>query len=183
MGEPKHRLKINLSDLAEGFEHHDMEMIYYLDLETSEVLMTTDEGRRLMERIRETCRNEETKQIDWPKAIAEYDIHDWQQEELETLDRIEAGLGNRYIEIPQEESRVGYNDMEDFIATVTNPYLQARLEKAINDRSPFRHFKDALLSYPKERERWFAFQNERREGRIREWLEEEEIELIEEDED
>ena len=43
-------------------------------------------------------------------------------------------------------------------------------------RGAFRHFKDVLLDYPDERERWFKFKNARVRERILEWLESEGVE-------
>jgi hypothetical protein len=38
-------------------------------------------------------------------------------------------------------------------------------------RGAFRYFKDVLLDYPAERERWFQFKRERLQQRILDWLE------------
>ena len=65
--------------------------------------------------------------------------------------------------------------MAEFAATVGNAHLRDLLEVALNGRGAFRRFKDVLLDYPAERERWFAF----RDGQVRaaasEWLAENEI--------
>jgi len=61
--------------------------------------------------------------------------------------------------------------MEDFIATVEDEHLAELLEVAINGRGAFRRFKDVLLRYPEERERWFRFKDERMQERACEWLE------------
>lgn len=50
---------------------------------------------------------------------------------------------------------------EDFNATVRNPRLQEKLERAISGRGAFQYFKDVLLDDPAERERWFRFKDER----------------------
>lgn len=41
---------------------------------------------------------------------------------------------------------------------------------AINGKGAFRRFKDVLLRYPEERERWFRFKDERMQERALEWL-------------
>jgi hypothetical protein len=61
--------------------------------------------------------------------------------------------------------------MEAFIAVVRSPRLQERLERAISGRGAFRYFKDVLLDYPTERERWFRFKQERLQRRMLDWLE------------
>lgn len=51
---------------------------------------------------------------------------------------------------------------------------------AINGSGAFRRFKDVLLYYPEERERWFRFKDERMEQRALECLDEIGISPIEE---
>jgi hypothetical protein len=87
---------------------------------------------------------------------------------------------DRYEQIPRAESHEGYEDMEDFIATVKDVHLAELLELAINGRGAFRRFKDILLRYPEERERWFRFKGERIEERAREWLDDIGVTLAEE---
>lgn len=58
--------------------------------------------------------------------------------------------------------------------------LANRLERAISGRGAFRYFKDVLLDHPRERERWFAFTDQRLRERVLEWLADEEIEIVEE---
>lgn len=99
-----------------------------------------------------------------------------EKEELD--DKVDEGLGERYIKIPNAESYEGYQDMEDFIETVKEMKLKEKLYNSITRKGAFRRFKDVLNSYPKERERWFKFKDEKVMERINEWLEEEGIEII-----
>ena len=94
-------------------------------------------------------------------------------------DRIEED-SDRYEPVPKAESYEGYQDMVDFIATVDNERLAELLEVAINGKGAFRLFKDMLLNYPEERERWFKFKDERMEERAMEWLDDIEVTLSEE---
>lgn len=68
--------------------------------------------------------------------------------------------------------------MADFTNGLTNKELQDKLAIALNGRGCFRRFKDVLLDYPEERESWFAFEEKRRRERFEEWLEDEEIEIV-----
>jgi len=86
----------------------------------------------------------------------------------------------RYERIPTVESHEGYQDMVDFIVTVDNEHLAELLEVAINGKGAFRRFKDVLLNYPEESERWFKFKDERMEERALEWLDDIEVTLSEE---
>jgi len=99
-----------------------------------------------------------------------------EKEELD--DKVEEGFGERYITITNAESYEGYQDMEDFIETVKEVKLEEKLYNAMARKGAFRRFKDVLIFYPKERERWFKFKNEKIMEHVNEWLEEEGIEII-----
>jgi hypothetical protein len=94
-------------------------------------------------------------------------------------DRIEEDF-KRYERIPKAESHQGYQDMVDFIGTVDNERLADLLEVAINGKGAFRRFKDVLLNYPEERERWFQFKDEKTEERALQWLDDIDVALSEE---
>jgi len=116
--------------------------------------------------------------LDWERVFQEEGLHDWQKDNLQQIDLIETGHGSRFITIPPESSHLGFEDMLEFIQTVRNPRLQDRLEDAISGRSAFRRFKDVLLNYPDERERWFKFKRERIGQRMQAWLEEKGISIM-----
>jgi len=102
-----------------------------------------------------------------------------EDEGIEIENRIEEEY-ERYELIPQTESYEAYRDMEDFIATINDEHLVDLLEVAIQGKGAFRRFKDVLLNYPDEEEKWFLFQDDRIEERAREWLNEIGVTLIEE---
>ena len=87
---------------------------------------------------------------------------------------------DRYERIPEAESHEGYEDMVEFIATVKDERLVELLEVAINGKGAFRRFKDMLLNYPEERERWFQFKDNRIQEWALEWLGDIDVSLIEE---
>ena len=87
---------------------------------------------------------------------------------------------DRYEPIPKAESFERYRDMQAFIATVEDDHLSELLEVAINGKGAFRRFKDVLLNYPEERERWFQFKDNRMEERVLEWLDDIDVTLVEE---
>ena len=100
-------------------------------------------------------------------------------EVIDIKNRIEEEY-ERFEQIPQVKSYEGYRDMEDFIATIDNNRLVDLLEVAIQGKGAFRRFKDVLLNYPDEEEKWFQFQDSRIEERALEWLDEIGVTLIEE---
>jgi hypothetical protein len=70
--------------------------------------------------------------------------------------------------------------MQAFITTVEDDHLSELLEVAINGKGAFRRFKDVLLNYPEERERWFQFKDDRMKERALEWLDDIDVTLVEE---
>jgi hypothetical protein len=80
-----------------------------------------------------------------------------------------ASDGN-YLRIDPVSSREQYRWMERFIPMVDSPELRAKLTQAIDGKGAFRRFKDVLMSYAPERERWFAFRSERLRTFMEAWL-------------
>ncbi len=80
-----------------------------------------------------------------------------------------ASDGN-YLRIDPVSSREQYRWMERFIPMVEDPALRTKLTQAIDGKGAFRRFKDVLMSYGTERERWFAFRSERLRTFMEAWL-------------
>ncbi|UQA60956.1 UPF0158 family protein [Polyangium aurulentum] len=75
-----------------------------------------------------------------------------------------------YLRIDPVSSREQYRWMERFIPMVEDLELQAKLTQAIDGKGAFRRFKDVLMSYGPERERWFSFRSERLRIFMEAWL-------------
>lgn len=75
-----------------------------------------------------------------------------------------------YMRIDPVSSREQYRWMERFIPMVEDPDLRDRLTSAIDGKGAFRRFKDVLMSFGPERERWFAFRSERLRVFMEAWL-------------
>lgn len=75
-----------------------------------------------------------------------------------------------YLRIDPVSSREQYRWMERYIPMVEQPELQSKLAQAIDGKGAFRRFKDVLMSYASERERWFAFRSERLRIFMEAWL-------------
>jgi hypothetical protein len=76
----------------------------------------------------------------------------------------------RYVKIDPASSREQYRWMERFVASVQEPQLRERLLIAIDGKGAFRRFKDVLLSYPSERERWFNYRANLLHFHINQWF-------------
>jgi hypothetical protein len=81
--------------------------------------------------------------------------------------------GEHCVRIEPAASREQYKWMERFVAGVTDEALRERLVIAIDGKGAFRRFKDVLLNYPTERERWFTYRAELLHWGIQKWMEKE----------
>lgn len=75
-----------------------------------------------------------------------------------------------YLRIDPVSSREQYRWMERFIPMVDDAELRAKLAQAIDGKGAFRRFKDVLMTYNADRERWFAFRSERLRTFMEAWL-------------
>jgi Uncharacterised protein family (UPF0158) len=80
------------------------------------------------------------------------------------------GEEERWLNFDSLGSRAGFRDMEEFLETVADQRLAARLDRALGGRGAFRRFKDELADAPDELVRFFRFTDDRRRGRARQWL-------------
>ena len=164
------KLQIDLDELAFVFHSSEPMIESYLDLQDGRIIMVKIDTRYQLDQIYDEYSLDTAEELDLPLILDRLDISDWERQELLEADEVEAGLDERYIRIPKAVSRQEYQDIEEFIETVQDPRLKEHLEQAISGREAFRGFKDVLLSYPEEQERWFAFQNGRQRQRVLEWL-------------
>lgn len=89
-------------------------------------------------------------------------------------DQIADNIRN-YLRVEPASSREQYRWMEKFVGSVADEPLRERLMMSIDGKGAFRRFKDVLLGYPKERERWFAYRAELLHWHIQNWLESQDI--------
>jgi len=117
---------------------------------------------------------------------------EWQESEIAAARRVLRASGDllepgeeadqisepgRYVPIPRIESGEAYETMADFAETVRNAHLRELLDIALRGKGAFRRFKDVLLNYPEERERWFRFENQREREMIEAWAREQGVEI------
>lgn len=93
-----------------------------------------------------------------------------------TLNRQQVSENIRnYLRVEPASSREQYRWMEKFVGSVTDEPLRERLIISIDGKGAFRRFKDVLLAYPAERERWFSYRAELLHWHIQTWLEQHDI--------
>lgn len=78
---------------------------------------------------------------------------------------------DRWLFIEPIESSEALRIMEDFVDQCGDDRLARALGQALQQRKPFRRFKDALATYPAQREAWFAFERQAMESIARRWRE------------
>jgi hypothetical protein len=80
-----------------------------------------------------------------------------------------------FLRVEPASSREQYRWMEKFVGSVVDEALRERLIISIDGKGAFRRFKDVLLAYPAERERWFSYRADLLHWHIQNWLESHEI--------
>jgi hypothetical protein len=100
------------------------------------------------------------------------------EEDMEEEDamRLEAEP-DRYLLIEPVPSSVGYEIMSDFAGSLPEGKVARELAAALQQRHPFRRFKDVLLNYPSVREDWFRFHEQAFMKIIKEWLDDYGVEV------
>lgn len=96
--------------------------------------------------------------------IVDSQVEDYEQRDL--IRRVPA----RFIRLTPASSREQYRWMERFVSSVDDEPMRDRLILAIDGKGAFRRFKDVLISYPVERDRWFEYRSTLLRIYISEWL-------------
>ena len=86
-----------------------------------------------------------------------------------TRQQISENIRN-FLRVEPASSREQYRWMERFVGSVVDEPLRERLVISIDGKGAFRRFKDVLLAFPAERERWFSYRADLLHWHIRNWL-------------
>ena len=87
---------------------------------------------------------------------------------VETLSEMDNSPDYLYIE--PISSREQYRWMEEFIENTPESALKDKLNVAVDGKGAFRRFKDVLVGYPEDRERWFSQRSGKLRAHITDWL-------------
>jgi hypothetical protein len=175
------KLKVDLAELVDAFEFGSEfgEMYHYLDLETGDVVLITDDISFTLRQVYEESGADSTMPMEaFDALLMQHEELSLERSALLAAHEIEGGVSDRFFAIPQLETREAYQDMADFVGTVEDQVLRRLLEVAIDGRGAFRRFRTVLYDYPGERERWFAFKETHMRRRALDWLASEGIEPI-----
>ena len=160
------KLKINRIDFETAFELNSYETTAYLDTETGTVIFVED---YVVDQLGELLANEDDDDIE--AVLREHnELSDIERQQLVDAARVEGDADNRYRMIPKQDSRDGYQDMQEYIWSLEDEHLRELLEVAIQGSGAFRRFKDVLSRYPETQENWFRFRDEREKQRMTDWL-------------
>jgi hypothetical protein len=83
---------------------------------------------------------------------------------------------DRFLPIEPVPSSVSYEIMCDFVDTLPDGKVTRELARTLQQRYPFRRFKDVLVNYPETQEDWFRFHEQEFMKIIQEWLDDHEVE-------
>jgi acetylornithine aminotransferase len=146
----KKKVNVNFDEILDSLEMGSDEITQYLNTETGGIAMVSEMGDAFDEDGTAISRDGRDKFCD-----------------------------EKYIALPIVNSREGYEDMVEFIPTVADARIRTKLENSLDQRRPFRRFKDVLMSYPSEEKRWFKFKENINRKRAYQWIEEHNLEVNE----
>lgn len=167
------KLSIKFEDLVLFIDNGSYEMTVYLDKKTGHTVLIMQEEQSAFQRLMYKYPSVETFEA-MKTVIEEQKLDAEERTQLLTLAELEFRPDD-FIEIPQYDSRFGYQDMENFIETLSDENLREKLFIAIDGQGAFGRFKRVLSSYPQERERWFRFKEQQQRKFITRWLTDEAI--------
>ena len=167
------KLKISRIDFELAFGLNSEETTAYLDTETGGVVIVENYA---VDQLEELLTNEETLDDIQATLKAQPGLTEIEREQLMDAARVEGDMANRYRMVPQQNSRDGYRDMQEYIEALEDDHLRELLEVAIQGSGAFRRFKDVLYRFPEAQGNWFKFREEREQRRRLDWLNSEGIE-------
>lgn len=142
---------ISLREIVDAIESQSDESEAYLDPETGEIVLVTEDDRTLVE-----------------EGVADDDLPQWQRE---AMPKIRQALeSDRFLVLPDRFEVHEWAIMERF-SQEQNPRAQQVLLGAVHGSGAFRHFRGAV-----ERlgllDAWYRYRDEAIEQIARDWLEE-----------
>jgi hypothetical protein len=153
-------MRVKLSEIVSGMEFQTSESTCYLNRETAETVLITDEASSAAE--------EGTTLSIYPA---------WEREEIEAARDI---LRNedKYVILPSESEVNEYQIMEEFCRALEDEKVATGLSLAIRGSGAFRRFKDGLHAFGIA-EQWYAFREKALREIAKDWCEENHIEYTE----
>lgn len=149
-------LPVKLNDVIEALEAAEDEHAHYLDKDTGEIVLIT---------------NEEMEAAEDDEPLSEYP--DWQRESILKAREI-FNSDERFIALPDQSDIDEYQIMEDFCLGYADRRVGEDLHRLIKGSGAFRRFKNAINSRGAD-QAWYGFRRMEFERIAIEWLETEGI--------
>ena len=147
-----------LDDLIDALEEQSDSLVAYLDRDTGEVILMSQESLSLSEAE--------------PEEIAS--LPDWRKEEAELAVQIQTT--DRYLALPDRFDVNEWEIMNEFCEEVKPDDIRATLLGAIHGNHAFRRFKDQIANHNLW-DQWNRFRRHAFEEIVRDWCEENSITL------
>ena len=152
---------------------------YFLDLNTGEVIALSEDVLDEVElRLYEGDFDEIGDSVEYIEFCEEPTLPLWMEDEVELILDVILDRNGRYVRIPERCSSEAHKVMSEFLENVEDPAIKKVLGHALSGKGAFRRFKDAIISYPKERKRWHGFNARLMKKAITEWLRSLEVEPV-----
>lgn len=154
-------MTVKLSDITEALEEATEECAHYLQRNTGEIVLIT---------------NEEMEAAEEDELISEYP--DWQREAI--LKAREILKSENFVQLPDQFEIHEYKIMEDFCLAFEDRRDGEELRRRIKGSGAFRRFKNAIYSMGADKA-WYEFRRAEIEKIAIQWLEQQQIPYTRED--
>jgi hypothetical protein len=168
---PLKKVEVDLEELGNTMSQGGMEGDSYLDKESGAIIQVSPDMTELLEEVLSYIPLANRTDAEVVKAAVDSSGYlDWEKEAVYEVYLCKSDTGKRYIRIPQIGSSRGFQEMEEFVAHVTDSRVSYQLRQSLRGQKPFRQFKDALQHYPKEKAAWIEFHTANLNRTAVEWL-------------
>lgn len=147
-----------LDDLIDALEEQSDSLLAYLDRDTGEVVLMSQDSLSLGEAEPEELES----------------LPDWQKEEAELAVQIQTT--DRYLALPDRFDVNEWEIMNEFAQQVKPDKIQTTLLGVIHGNHPFRRFKDQIATHNMW-DQWNQFRRQAFEEIVKDWCDENEITL------
>jgi len=166
--------KITLDDVETAIDSsQDYMFMSYANTKTGEIVMLSEEDRRVLEEDEEEDESEEHEDGD---DDSERELPEWQVEQRELIRRMQENRED-YVPMPTSFDFHEYRVMERFCYSVENEALADKLLHSIKGRGAFRMFKTTLFAHHIEND-WYEFRQRALREVAQQWCDDFGFELV-----
>lgn len=169
------RLPVDLPSLSRALFNAVPGSRVYLDRDTGDLLVLTDDDYAELRRVNETMHG--YGDLAFRRALAQAAwIPGWQRPAVADARRVDEDARGRFAVVPRDSPSNIYRDIEAFLQTMMSAPLASRLRRALDEPRGVARFRDVLYPQQLEWKRWQRFQAEAQHTRMLAWLAEQGIE-------